>query len=248
MKVCVGIICIGERYIAEFQKLFKPSVAAYCNKYGYDLRLFPDFLDSDHKHPDNISFQKCLVPTQLLEYDRVIVLDADIFIESHAPPLHVTELGDKIGLVNEVAQSTPEQYQSLVSMGFADHAKEYYRKAGFDIETSCILNTGVIICTPSKHAEYLKSIYERYVDKSAGHPRRFHYEQGCIGYELQKDNMFTVLPNAWNYIYIHPKLLSLKVSTPHAYFVHFAGLSGENREAALAAHTYKGTFRWGIKK
>jgi lipopolysaccharide biosynthesis glycosyltransferase len=248
MKVCIGIVCIGRTYLEEFEKLFKPSVVEYCNKYRYDLKIFTDFLDPKNKHADTISFQKCLVPNQLLEYDRVVVLDADIFIESHAPPLHVIDLGDKIGFVNEVAQSTPEQYESLVSMGFADHPKEYYRKAGFDIESNSILNTGVIICQPLKHADYLKSIYEKHADKSVGHPRGFHYEQGCIGYEIQKDNMFTILPNAWNYIYIHPKLLSLKISTPHAFFVHFAGLRGSNREAALATHTYKGLLRWGIKK
>jgi hypothetical protein len=42
-KVCVGIVCIGENYLKEFEATFKPSVVAYCKKYGYDLKIFTDF-------------------------------------------------------------------------------------------------------------------------------------------------------------------------------------------------------------
>lgn len=245
MKVCVGVISIGRSYLEEFERLFKPSVSAYCQKYGYDLKIFTDFLDPTRKHPDTISFQKCLVPSFLKEYDLVVVLDADIYIHDHAPPIHTTELNNKIGIVNEVSQSSPESYQELVASGFADYATNYYAKVNLLLETDKILNTGVILCNPS-HADYLKSIYEKYVDKSIKHPRGFHYEQGCIGYDLQKDEMFTLLPSVWNYLYVHSQLTNTSVGKP--YFVHFAGMRGSHREVALSRHTAKGSIRWGIKK
>ena len=245
MKVCFGILSIGVSYLAEFERLFKPSVSAYCAKNGYDLKIFTEFIDTTRKKHATISFQKCLVPDQLREYDLVVVLDADIFIESYTPPIHNISLNDKIGIVNEVAQSTVEDYDKMVSVGFADHAEKYYKLVDLDLETNIILNTGVIVCCPQKHANYLKSIYEKYVDKSIGHPRGFHYEQACIGYELQKDNTYTLLSNLWNFIYVHTLITKDPVQS---YFLHFAGLRGSERESALTRHTFKGGLRWGVKK
>jgi hypothetical protein len=245
MKVCFGIISIGKDYLEEFERLFKPSVSAYCQKYGYDLKIFTDYIDPKRKHPGTISFQKCLVPDQLRDYDLVVVFDADIYIENYAPPIHELQLNEKIGIVDEVAQSSPEQYDQLNKIGYVDHAKPYYAKVGLELDTTKILNTGVILCNPSKHADYLKTIYEKYVDKSIGHPRGFHYEQGCIGYELQKDETYTLIPNVWNFIYVHHQMTRQPIQS---YFLHFAGLRGSDRKAALARHTFKGGLRWGIQK
>ena len=210
-----------------------------------DLKVFTDFLDPVRTHSHTISFQKCLVPDQLRDYDLVVILDADIYIESYAPPIHTLELNEKIGIVNEVAQSKPEDYEKMVRIGFADHPKQYYALAGFDVATDKILNTGLMICNPVKHADYLKTVYETYVDRSIGHPRGFHYEQACIGYELQTSNRYTVIPNNWNVIYVHIQMTGQSINT---YFLHFAGLRGSERESALTRHTFKGRLRWGIKK
>ena len=245
MKVCFGILSIGQTYLSEFERLFKPSVSAYCTRHKYDLKVFTDFIDPIRKDSDTISFQKCLVPDQLREYDVVVILDADIFIEKYAPPIHVLELNGKIGIVDEVAQSTTDSYAEMVSIGFVDHPKQYYSKVELDLNTDKILNTGVIICNPSKHADYLKLIYEKYVDKSVGHPRGFHYEQSCIGYELQKDGAYTTISNLWNFIYIHSQITKKPV---FSYFLHFAGMRGFEREIALSRHTSKSGMRWGIKK
>jgi lipopolysaccharide biosynthesis glycosyltransferase len=246
MKVCFGVISIGRLYIEEFERLFKPSVSAYCAKYGYDLKIFTDFLDPAHKHADTISFQKCLVPSLLMEYDLVVVLDADIYIETNSPPIHSLELNDRIGIVNEVAQSTSEAYSYMVGTGFADLPNVYYKKAGIELETDKILNTGVMICNPRLHASYLKQIYEKYIQSSIGHPRGFHYEQACIGYELQKDNKFTVIPNTWNFIYIHSQITNSFAM--NQFFIHFAGMRGSGRESALSRHSAKRILRWGVKQ
>lgn len=245
MKVCFGILSIGRSYLAEFERLFKPSVFAYCSRNGYDLKVFTEFIDTTRTYPDTISFQKCLVPDKLREYDLVVILDADIFIEAHAPPIHNLDLDGKIGIVDEVRQSTFESYKHMCSVGFADYPIDYYSKIGMKLETEKILNTGLIICNPSNHADYLKSIYEKYVDKSIGHPRGFHYEQGCIGYELQKDESYTLISNLWNFIYVHS---SITKSPIQCYFLHLAGMRGQQRENALSRHTLKSGLRWGIKK
>ena len=127
MRVCFGVISIGQLYTKEFNELFKPSLVAYTTKYGYDLKVFTETLDPSQKHPDTISFQKCLVPLALQDYDWVVILDADIYIEKDAPPisnmLHL--LGDRIGMVDETCQ-------------FNTPGTEYYKMAGFDLETSIV--------------------------------------------------------------------------------------------------------------
>jgi lipopolysaccharide biosynthesis glycosyltransferase len=245
MKVCVGILSIGKTYLAEFERLFKPSISAYCTRHGYDLKIMTDFLDPIRKHPNTISFQKCLVPDQLREYDLVIVLDADIYIKPDAPPVDTLELNGRIGIVNELAQSSPQAYEHMINIGFASRATDYYKLVGFNFETDKILNTGLMVCNPAKHADYLKVIYEKYVDQSVGHPRGFHYEQACIGYELQADKMFELMPNAWNFLYIHSQISREPMKY---YFLHFAGMRGSQREFALTRHTFKSGLRWGIQK
>lgn len=245
MKVCVGILSVGRTYLAEFERLFKPSVSAYCLRNGYDLKIFTDFIDPVRKHPHTISFQKCLIPDQLREYDLVVVMDADIYIEPHAPPIHSLELTQKIGIVNETAQSTPKEYQHMKNLGLMDHPKDYYAKVGLQLDTNKILNTGVMLCNPEKHADYLKEIYETYVDGSINNLRGFHYEQACIGYKLQTENTYELIPNVWNFIYVHHQLTGQAMN---AYFLHFAGMRGSERENALTRHTFKGGLRWGIKK
>ena len=245
MKVCFGIICIGRLYLDDFERLFKPSVSAYCQRHGYDLKIFTDFLDPSHKYPDTISFQKCLVPSFLTEYDLVVVLDADIYIQADAPPIHTLELNGKIGIVDEIAQSDPTEYQHMVNIGFAHHAKHYYKLAGLDIDTEKMLNTGLMICNPAVHATYLQSLYETHVTAAIGNPRGFHYEQACIGYRFQVDQMYTLIPNVWNFLYIHSHLTKRPVNS---YFLHLAGIRGSQRENILARHTAKYGIRWGVKK
>jgi len=239
MKVCLGVISIGETYNREFEKLFKPSIVRYCQKYGYDLKVFTNFLDNTHKQFDTISFQKCLVPSFLMDYDLVVILDADIYIENIAPAVHVLELNNKIGIVDEAAQS-PSANEKIIELGIFHHPEKYYKLAGFELATTRILNTGVMICNPKIHAEYLKSIYEKYVDKSIGHPRRFHYEQSCIGYELQTNQMYTLLGNPWNFLFA----ISVITKEPkNAYFLHLAGLGGKDREFLLTTHIFQSSIR-----
>ena len=246
MKVCVGIVCIGESYIQEFEETFKPSVVKYAQRHGYDLRIFTDFLDKEHTHHECISFQKCLVPAALSEYDTVIVMDADIWMTDSAPQIPTCE---KIGIVDELTQVHMSLYNSL---WWTSSAEEYYKLGDVPIQTDKLLNTGFMICHPSSHASFLKDVYFKYIDKSVGHPRKFHYEQACIGYELQTQQMFQALPNAWNMIYAVNRIG--KISFPQdVYGMHFAGVNPVyirrlELKSYLSTQAPKSLIRWGIRK
>jgi len=79
----------------------------------------------------------------------------------------------------------------------------------------------------------LKGIYDKYVRKSINHPKLFNYEQSAIGYELQVNNMFTVLPNTWNAVvvlYQYEPDFTLESFSTTVNFLHFAGLAANNGE------------------
>ena len=243
MRTCIGIVCIGDSYIQEFEQTFKPSVVKYAARHGYDLKIFTSYLDSGHAHKDCISFQKCLVPEALKEYDTVIVMDADIWMSDRAPP--VPDCGDKIGIVNEVAQ-IPTEYNQLP---YTTPPIEYYGLSGFDLQTNKILNTGFFICKPVLHADFLRQVYNKHIDNAIGHYRKFHYEQACIGYELQTQNMFVDIPNTWNFMYLYYSTLMRAIPTVNA--LHFAGVMSHKRAHELAKYLTTGQFvqnrlRWGI--
>ena len=245
MKIGIGIVCIGDRYLKDFENTFKPSVVSYAQRHGYDLKIFTSHLDPEHTHPDGISFQKCLVPTAMTEYDIVLVMDADIWLSANAPAL--PDPNDKIGIVDEASQFSKDVYSKI---NFVSQPYEYYKLAGFDIKTTHILNTGFFLCRPTLHAQFLRQVYDRYIEHAAGHPRRFHYEQACIGYELQMEDVYTLLPNTWNSIYVMYSALRLPV--PQVYGLHFAGMGSETREAELrnylTAQLPQRRIRWGIRK
>ena len=248
MKVCVAIISIGKLYIEEFEKNFKPSIVSNCTKYGYDLKIFNDFLDTSKKHPSLISFQKALIPSQdcMKEYDLIVVMDADIYIIPIAPPIHTLDLNGKIGMVSEFNQLlNKEEFEIIKTASGID--SNYYNTFGFEdeLKTELYLNSGLMICNPVLHGDFLKNIYEKYSEKALNHPRGFHYEQGSIGYEIIRNNMVTVIPNDWNHIYFFDYVLK-KSHKP--FFIHFAGIRKSDRETALntflIAHSLKGRLTW----
>jgi len=237
MRTCIGIVCIGDEYIREFEVTFKPSVVKYASRHGYDLKIFTSYLDPGHAHKDCISFQKCLVPEALNDYDVVVVMDADIWMSDAAPTVPVP--ADKVGIVNEVAQM-PE----YLSLPYVTPPVEYYKLSGFDITTDKVLNTGFMVCKPALHAPFLRDVYDTHIGKAIGHFRKFHYEQACIGYELQAQHMFEEIPNVWNLIYIF--YASLKRPVPPSYALHFAGVV--ERSDGLARHLTTGhLFHRGIR-
>jgi hypothetical protein len=177
------------------------------------------------------------------DYEKVVILDADILIEQNAPP--IPDVGNKIGIVNEASFVA---YDRLA--GFATDPIQYYSLCGFSLTTDKILNTGMMICNPKKHGLFLKEIYDKYIFNCQGHPRGFHYEQSCIGYELQTQEMFTCVSTSWNCIFIQYYIANLRCTS--GFFIHFAGFSGRLKEGMdqyrLSRHGFKNSIRWGINK
>lgn len=235
MKVLLVTLAIGDRYLQIYNLLFRKSQEEYAKKYGYDFKIITNFISSNTtfhlEHPHLISFQKILVCSQPFstEYDFIIFIDADILINKNAPALHnIIKFGDKIGIVDEYSQPTPKMRIQLQKQNkWEDNATDYYKLAGLDIITDKVLNTGVLVMQPKKHADFLVGIYNNYAKMAINHSRGFGFEQSCIGFELQNGNMFILLDNKWNALwalYRDTKWFSnLQEMYENNYMIHFAG-------------------------
>lgn len=206
MPVLLVTMAIGEKYLEEYTRLFRPSHEQYAKSCGYDFKVIEDYIDGTRRHADNISYQKALISTTewSKEYDFVIYIDADILINVDAPPIHEFCLQtDKVCMVDEYSQPTPAERLVIQKRnGWETSASAYYKlQAGVDLETTKVLNGGMYVFQPKLHSKFMQSIYDKYIDKQIGHPSGYHWEQSTIGYELQKNDMVHVLPNAFNAIW-----------------------------------------------
>jgi lipopolysaccharide biosynthesis glycosyltransferase len=232
-KVLLVTIAIGDKYLKEYNTLFRKSQELYAKRHGYDFKVVTEFLETtlSTKQRSAISFQKILVCSQewSSQYDTIIFVDADILINSDAPIIHEFS-GEKIGIVDEYSQpSFNERLAIQIRMNWERTPSDYYKLGAkeFELETDNLLNTGVLILKPTLHKNTLENIYNKYVEKSFGHPRGFHFEQSAIGYELQINNNFTIIDNKWNAIWainkMAKKAVDLQTFIKNNYFTHFAG-------------------------
>jgi hypothetical protein len=223
-------MAIGEKYYSQYKNLFYPSQLYYAQKYNYDFKIVTDRPPETIDHPDTVSFDKILLFDQewSFNYKHVIFIDADIFINPNSPPIHNFIDNNHIGIIDEWSQPTPEkriQIQSL--MGWETSCKEYYALAGFDLDTTIGINTGVIVANPRIHGSFFRNIHRSYNKYSINNPRHFHFEQSAIGYSIQKSNEAQYLDNRFNAIYaihkIYNRNLTISEFTKDNYFIHLAG-------------------------
>jgi lipopolysaccharide biosynthesis glycosyltransferase len=244
-KVLIVTIALGEKYLSQYNLLFRKSQEDYARKYGYDFKVVTDFIETElsQRHPSTISFQKILVCAAPWsdEYDKIVYVDADVFINIDAPPIAALPIGDKIGIVNEYMQPTYEERLAIQKLNnWEPNPSAYYKLASEDfvLDTTAVLNTGVMIFQPKLHKELLYNIYAKHVASAVGHYRKFHFEQSAIGYELQIKQMYVCIENKWNAVWGLNRFVtgankSLYDFYRNNYFTHFAGYTGTDKIPAL---------------
>ena len=227
MKVLLVVIAITEGYLHNYTKLFRKSHELYAKKHNYDFRVIDYMLDTTINHTSAFSFQKILVCSQYwsAQYDYIVCIDADIFINPESPPIHEFVTSDKIGIVDEMVQSSLELREA-----YDGTASDYYKLVPeTTLDTKMLLNTGVMVFQPKLHSEFLNGVFRKHVTGCMTSNRGYHYEQTTVGYELQSKEMFTPIPNKFNAIWGLSKYMK---STSHIsledfyrdnYFIHFAG-------------------------
>jgi hypothetical protein len=232
MKCLLVTIAIGEKYLREYNNLFYKSQKKYALKNGYDFKVITEFLDKTNQDKCSISFNKILVCSQEWsnDYDFIIFIDADILININSPPIHnYIDYEGFIGIIDEYSQPSKERrLQIQQKMGWEVSAVDYYKLCGLDIQTDMVFNSGVLVLQPKIHGYFLQYIYNKYIKQAKNHYRGFHFEQSCIGYEIQKQKLYKVIDNRFNALWCLTKLDNIKNITLNNYFndnyfIHFAG-------------------------
>ena len=205
MKAAIFPTCVGTNYKLIYDNIFKSGFENYCTKYNYDLIV----LDETFKIPETYNSQyilwlKFYVPFSEMaqQYDYIMLVDYDILINPQTPPFHLLPLNGKIGIVDEFAQpSTGERLAIQKANNWEPNAEAYYKLCDLTIDTDMVFNSGMIICQPKLHGNFFRQLIDTHLTIFFTHRRGDHYEQGCLGYELQKQDMYTLLPNEWNKIW-----------------------------------------------
>lgn len=223
-RVLLVSIAIGDAYLHEYNALFRPSHELYAKRHEYDFKVVTEWLQGPNLR-DTTSFQKILIPSKFSDYDYVIFIDADILINPEAPPIHL-EIGcEMIGCVDQWMQPNGRRLEIARRNGWETSASDYYKLAGFSIQTDKVINTGVLVFQPTLHASLCEEIYRNFIGRSIGHKRGFHYEQSVIGYILQSERMVKWLDIRWNAIWPLNAAIGrdLKEFCRDNWFIHFAG-------------------------
>jgi hypothetical protein len=231
MKKLLITLAVGDKYVKEYSNLFKKSQQHYSKKHGYEFRLLDYRLNNILSHPDSLSFDKALVFNQewVKSYDFVVFVDADIFINPNSPDIiEQFKDKDKILVADEYSQPDPDsRIEVQKKMGWETSAKDYYKLAGFNIETDRMINTGVIGMDPRVNGKWMKSVHFKHSMRSVGHYRHFHFEQSAIGYEIQKQKKAQYLNNkfnaVWNIYKLHNSEIEFEDFVDNNYFIHLAG-------------------------
>jgi len=235
MNCCLVTICIGEKYLHQYNALFRPSQEKYAKRCGYDFKIITDYIKEPH-HISVVSMNKVLVCDYKLDkdYDFLIFIDADIIVNENTPPIHSEyDFGDKIGVVNQSQPTLQARILTQKHKGYEVTASDYYKlKSNHDIETDHIINTGVLVIQPNKHKLFLRKIFDTYSKQQIGNKAGFHFEQSVIGYEIQKSNLFYFMNMKWNALWANNKYyfntirkqnLTLQTFYDENYFIHLAG-------------------------
>lgn len=189
--------------------------------------------DSPRAKSRTPAWQKCLIfsDPRVQQYDRVVWVDTDILINPNSPDVTFGVPLEKIGVVDEAAtphkddlklylerfyqyfypgkssvavdpEKAPNQAMTEY-LKYAFNPSAYYNDFGLDGNFESIVQTGVMVLSPSHHRELLESVYYNYEDKGP----EWNYEQRPLGYEILKQEKEFWMPTKFNMTWVILKAL-----------------------------------------
>ena len=253
-------LAIGSGFAGRWHSICQPLWRRYCERHGYDLICFEGPLDtSERARRRSPAWQKCLILGQptVRRYEQVVWVDSDILPSPEAPSVSESVPVERVGAVDEYSMPTREIHDRVLAKLYrrwdADGvayvhnltAAEYYRNFDLPPTFEEVVQTGMLVLSPSHHRELLEDVYERYDDRGPG----LNYEMRPLSYELLRAGVVTWLDPRFNYIWGHYKALHYPflIAHPHhpraaecaaralndAHFLHFTGSVDEMGAAAV---------------
>lgn len=241
MKVIIVIFVVGKEYKQKFESIFLQNLIDYCNLHGYELKILDTYIrppEDGHMDKKKFFWQRLLIPSLFMNYDYVISMDSDIYVNKDAPPLPFHEIPDgKIGAVNERKYFQNYDWRERVQLqnGWELTGKEWHALSGFQRNYHDHINAGFIIYQPKHHASILETLY----NENIANYRMFHQDDQSIlsVYFIDRDLVHWLderfnriwcfwrelfYPN-FNQLPVETKQLYIKRFIELNYFTHFTG-------------------------
>lgn len=211
-RVALVTLTLGRRYEEAWRRHCEPGWRAYADRHGYKVVQLTEPLDgSARASARSPAWQKCLVLEQPVarEFDRVVWIDADVAINPSAPPIAAGVPVELVGAVDEYSTPTPELHRRTLEklyphwratgIDFVDNptARDYYAAWNLPADFDRVVQTGVMVLSPTHHSELLRRTYDRYEDRGA----MLNYEMRPLSWELLDAGVVHWLEPRFNYIW-----------------------------------------------
>ena len=219
-------LAIGKRYSDAWKESCEANWSRYANKNGYDLVCIDTPLDtSERARSRSPAWQKCLILSQAFatRYSRIVWVDADILINSALRAGYLRHrcrwtrwapskrcrfrrpscTGKFCRRLNESRgwRGVPVEENSL--------GRQYYRNMGLPPDFDQVVQTAVLVLSPTHHRALLEKVYYEYEDKGG---REFHMEMPPLSYELLRANAVHWIDARFNVNWIYEAILHYPVS------------------------------------
>ena len=245
MKVLIYQVCIGKAANSKLYKHCIDSVAAYCERHGFDhfvqrtpkLRIKPNIFitnrskESYEKHGGYLPiYEKEQAFAHLEEYDRIAIIDADIYIRPDAPSIW-GEFGNHhaFGAVCEREMPITEAYKGKITNYSVMQYKTLHRpQVGIDFKPNNLgfefFNMGMILLNSELFLPFLKgqtpkqfierAEFQNFVDGMGAW--KWSTDQTLLNYFIKKYRVpIKHMDSKWNGLY------TANTNIEDCHFVHF---------------------------
>jgi hypothetical protein len=208
MKVAIVVFVVGDRYIKSFEAKFKKTLQYYCQKHQYDLIILTEPIRYENNFDRKKFFwQRLLIADKFKDYDFVISLDSDIYVNPHSPPLPLKDIPEgKVGCVNERKYLGNYEWREYIQSrhGWEKTGKDWYKLSGEDKDYNDHINGGLVIYQPKYHAKMMVDLY----DNNIINYLKYHQDdQSILSSYLIDNNLIYWLDERFNHIWFFWKEL-----------------------------------------
>ena len=203
-------MAIGDDYKSMWEAYYKPSILPYAERHGYELIVVDDYIDAGPSgRARTPHWQKLLILERpdIARFERVVWIDADIFINFRHAPCIVEACGPAagIGLVGHNATyATPELWDNrwhrahmkgsgIFARGRGPTPAERYAEAGLSGDVDDMVNTGVMVLDPARHAGFLRQVYDECTENQYS-----AMEQMALSHRIFKAGLYHPLDPRFN--------------------------------------------------
>lgn len=248
-EAAIVTLAVGEPYHLSWREFCEADWRAYASKHGFDVIVLTDPIDSSPRgKARSISWQKCLALSQpwAANYRQIVLLDCDILINFLDAPSIVEQVSpDLVGGVISGSQ-IPADLRTLLRgktwpyergvRQWQEDQNAIYAMHELGPRPEGIVQGGVLVASPSKHAELFRSIYE-----STPLTETRGYEQIPLSHALLEAGAFQQIDTRFNSVFwetvvVHYPFLAIgnfvvkddlamlttRVQYGNNFFLHFA--------------------------